>query len=316
MPRMVLCACGHVLKLDEAQSSQAGPCPRCGRKVEPPRSSTSAGAVRPVTTAPSRPQAPPLQPVRPVVPASQPHAPQAPAMSRPYSAATRPLATPFATSSLPTTAPPRPPAQGFLKGGPWPLVGSVCGGTLLGGLLIFLLIRPGKTPANDVSLKPAAQPIPDGPRSTREIVSKNEASVAKVQGKFGSGTGFLVAPGIIATNEHVINGELVANLTARFPSAAGRDQGPFAVRLLYVDPPRDLALLKVESTLAPIEVARRYKFQRGEDITIIGNPGGLGGAVALENAITRGVLSTEAEFRGQRWYQLGASVNPGNSGGR
>lgn len=155
--------------------------------------------------------------------------------------------------------------------------------------------------------------VPEPPRSTREIVAKNEASVAKIEGMFGAGTGFVVAPGIIATNEHVIHGELVSNVTARFPSAASR--GQFPIKLLYVNPPRDLALLKIECPLPPIEVARPYIFQRGEDITIIGNPGGLGGSVSLENAITRGVLSTEATFNNQRWYQLGASVNPGNSGG-
>jgi len=35
----------------------------------------------------------------------------------------------------------------------------------------------------------------------------------------------------------------------------------------------------------------------------------------LENAISWGVMSTRAELEGQRFYQLGIAVNPGNSGG-
>ncbi len=318
MPRMILCACGHVLKRDEAHASLTSSCPRCGRTVEPQR--PAAGATRPAAAATPRPQAPPLQPTRPLVPRPQAAVERTPANARPFPAAARSAATPFAAAVPPSTATPsHPAAPGPSRRIPWTLLGAVGGGTVLGGLLIIIVTRPGTPSAAEVNVKPppvaAVQPVSDGPRSTREIVSKNEASVAKVQGKFGSGTGFLVAPGIVATNEHVLSGELVANVTARFSSAAGRDQGPFAVRLLYVNPARDLALMKVESDLPPIEVARPYAFQRGEDITIIGNPGGLGGAVSLENAITRGVLSTEATFRGQRWYQLGASVNPGNSGG-
>ena len=318
MSRMVLCACGHVIKLGEEQLGRAVSCPRCGRMVE--HAKPGASPDRPAITAPARPRTPPFQPIRPVVLPSQPNAANAPGPPRPYPATTRPAATPFAAPAYaPTPSLTAVSSHPALRRIPWPLLGAVCGGSLLGGLIIFLVTRPGKPPAEDLSLKlpppPSVQPVSDGPRSTREIVSKNEASVAKVQGKFGSGTGFLAAPGIVATNEHVLNGELVANVTVRFPSAAGPDQGPFPVRLLYVNPARDLALMKIESRLPPIDVARPYTFQRGEDITIIGNPGGLGGAVSLENAITRGVLSTEATFRGQRWYQLGASVNPGNSGG-
>ena len=177
-----------------------------------------------------------------------------------------------------------------------------------------------KKPAAD-SAPPAKAPEPEnrgatsGPRSTREIVTQCERGVAKIEGKLGTGTGFVAAPGIIATNAHVIRQELVGNLKATFPSENKNAAGPFPVRLIYKDSERDLALLQVESAAAPLELARLSEFPKGEDIIIIGNPGGLGGMVNLENAVTRGVLSAEADFRGQRWYQLSMSVNPGNSGG-
>lgn len=62
-------------------------------------------------------------------------------------------------------------------------------------------------------------------------------------------------------------------------------------------------------------MAGAYVFRKGEDITIIGNPG-VGGDLVLENAVTRRILSTKAEIGGQKFYQMAASINPGNSGGR
>jgi hypothetical protein len=50
-------------------------------------------------------------------------------------------------------------------------------------------------------------------------------------------------------------------------------------------------------------------------VTIIGSPSTINGLLTLGNAVSRGVLSTETEILGQKYYQLGASVNPGNSGG-
>jgi S1-C subfamily serine protease len=63
-----------------------------------------------------------------------------------------------------------------------------------------------------------------------------------------------------------------------------------------------------------LRLEKSYSFRRGDDVTIIGNPG-LGDSVTLQNAITKGVMSTETTIEGRRFYQLGASVNPGNSGG-
>jgi hypothetical protein len=146
-------------------------------------------------------------------------------------------------------------------------------------------------------------------------VSRSVASVAQIKGQVGSGTGFLAAPGVIATNAHILKDELIARLAALFPATEGSEKGPYPVQLMYIDRSRDIALLRVECRLPPLPLAQDYQFQRGEDLTIIGNPSGMGGTVTLENAVNRGVLSTEVELFGQRWFQLAASLNPGNSGG-
>ena len=62
------------------------------------------------------------------------------------------------------------------------------------------------------------------------------------------------------------------------------------------------------------DVARSYSFVKGEDITVIGNPG-LGDEVVLENAISRGVMSSKTVIDGMNFLQINMSINPGNSGG-
>ncbi len=61
-------------------------------------------------------------------------------------------------------------------------------------------------------------------------------------------------------------------------------------------------------------MARSYRFVKGEDITVIGNPG-LGDEIVLENAISRGVMSSRTVLDGQDYLQLSIAINPGNSGG-
>ncbi len=161
----------------------------------------------------------------------------------------------------------------------------------------------------------AADPAIGGARlTTAQIVERWEPSVALIKGKTSSGTGFVVRQGVVATNAHVIEGEFVSNLEVRFPSAPPDKQGPLPAELLYEDPKRDLAFLAVSSHLPAVEIAPTYKFVKGEDITVIGNPG-LGDEIVLENAISRGVLSSKTVIDGQNFVQLSASVNPGNSGG-
>jgi S1-C subfamily serine protease len=159
-----------------------------------------------------------------------------------------------------------------------------------------------------------ARPANTGPLTTAQLVARWEPSVALVKGEASSGTGFLVKPGVVATNAHVIDGEFIANLEVRFPSALAGKQGPLAAELLYEDAKRDLAFLAVSTTLPATEVAPSYSFIKGDEVTVIGNPG-LGDDVVLENAISRGVMSSRAVIEGMNYLQLNMAINPGNSGG-
>jgi len=149
--------------------------------------------------------------------------------------------------------------------------------------------------------------------TVEEVASRTEASIAYIEGETGTGTGFLIHDGILATNRHVINGELVERLKIHFPSAPAGQQGPFTAELIYKDPNKDLAFLKVETSLPPLTLPAQHSFRRGQEVIVIGNPG-IGNQV-LKNAVNTGVLSTEVTVDGQAYYQLGLSINGGNSGG-
>ena len=170
-------------------------------------------------------------------------------------------------------------------------------------------------PAEPSAAQPGPVPGSSPDRLTSaQIVARSEPSVALVRGKRSSGTGFLVRPGILATNSHVIDGELITNLEILFPSAKEGQKGPFKPALISKDPKRDLAFLKVQTELPPLEIAGSYVYQKGDDVLVIGNPG-VGGKMVLENAVSRGVMSTKAVIGDQHFYQLGIAINPGNSGG-
>ena len=125
----------------------------------------------------------------------------------------------------------------------------------------------------------------------------------------------MVEPNLLVTNKHVVAHELIDSVRITFPSAKGEDHGPFKPSIVLEDQTRDLAVLRVETRLKPIALASNYHFRRGQEVTVIGNPGGIMDENLLENAVCRGVMSTETTFRGLSYYQLGISVNPGNSGG-
>ncbi len=147
------------------------------------------------------------------------------------------------------------------------------------------------------------------PLTTAEIVARCEKSVALVTGDHATGSAFLIASGLAVTNSHVLEGEFMESIKVYFPSAPHSSRGPYPARLLYDDKPRDLAFLKVPTDLPPLKIANSWHFRKGSEVTVIGNPRG------LQNAVSRGVVSTLTELNGQSFHQLGIPVNPGNSGG-
>lgn len=154
-------------------------------------------------------------------------------------------------------------------------------------------------------------------RNTEQIVDKCGPSVARISYKVGKkdagGTGFMIRPGLIATNAHVIESALPEELMVSYPSAKDIAKNNYPAKVVYFDRKRDLAFLAVEPKVPALRLADNFEFKSGKGITIIGCPGV--GNLTLRNAVTTGVLSTESEVEKMPYFQLDASVNPGNSGG-
>src|SRR5262249_32738427 len=158
-------------------------------------------------------------------------------------------------------------------------------------------------------------------KKSAEIFKLCGPSVALIRVKVGSheggGTGFMVRPGILATNAHVIDSALMDQTKVYFVSAKDAEERKkaYSAKILYFDPKRDLAFLSIDEKAAkPLRIAKTYEVETGQDITVIGCPGHATGE-QLPNTVTKGNMGTKTKVRSMPFYQMSIAVNPGNSGG-
>lgn len=121
-------------------------------------------------------------------------------------------------------------------------------------------------------------------------------------GHWNSGSGVVVAPGLVATNAHVLLGGGRCQV--------GKADQTWPAFLLKLDERRDLALLRVPGlNLPPARIAAADDLREGQRVVAIGFPGGAG-------AIRRqGSLTALWRYLGGRLLQTDAPVAPGSSGG-
>lgn len=218
-------------------------------------------------------------------------------------------------------------------------------GLLVGGLMVATLffyvagtVLPQELNENEQSL-PAPEPEEGRPNNSLEIpaevknyymavVSAAEEVTPSVVGisNFGmvtdfwgrsslqeraTGSGVIIDEhGYIVTNNHVIENarELVVTL-------GSGDELPASV--VGVDPPTDLAVIKVDKENLPAAIlADSDALRVGEPAIAIGNPLGLD----FQQSVTLGVVSAMERaitIQGQRFtfVQTDAAINEGNSGG-
>jgi S1-C subfamily serine protease len=230
---------------------------------------------------------------------------------------------------------------------PTPIVARIAATVLITGLLLAaVMLRPPAPPPRPPTpptttggpaatgpdgLAPGAQPsvraadyrgihqaLADAdatgkPLSTAEIAEQSKGSIALVKGRVSSGTGFVIAPGVLATNSHVIADEFVNQLEILFPSGEG-EHGPFQAELLYENPMRDLAFLKFKGDVPRLRIASAFRDRMGEDVTVIENPSD-GPDQVLENRIGRGAMIGKVTIDKQEFYPLAISLGAGNAGG-
>jgi serine protease Do len=140
------------------------------------------------------------------------------------------------------------------------------------------------------------------------------ATLARIHAAYAfvhGGSGVAVAPDLVLTNHHVIEGE--RDLEVRF-----MDGSSSPADLLGTDPVGDIALLRLRTATAPATVllAAAADLVPGIPVWALGNPFSLGDKDDRPT-LSRGVLSTGRLVRGDYTdaVQTDAPVNPGNSGG-
>lgn len=162
-------------------------------------------------------------------------------------------------------------------------------------------------PVAEPSLKP----------TTAEAATLGSPVVPSVYKVFGSacgsyqeGTGFVVAPGVIVTNAHVVAGESVPTVIV-----GGRSVDATPV---LVDPKLDIAVLKVPVALGPPLTLDTTLAPRGTQAAVVGFP--LNGPLHISaaaisaafDAIGRDIYGSALVTR--QVYELSAQIEPGNSG--
>ena len=144
------------------------------------------------------------------------------------------------------------------------------------------------------------------------------ASVVKITGLAAAcnrgqeGSGWVVSPGRVVTNAHVVAGMAAPRVRVQ---GTGRS---YDSRVVVFDPRRDLAVLDVRGLRAPA-LREGDQLGRGDGAVVAGFP--LDGPYRLDPARVRTVLSARgSDIYGapgtvREVYSLYARVEPGNSGG-
>ena len=118
------------------------------------------------------------------------------------------------------------------------------------------------------------------------------------------GSGFFVAPNIIATNYHVMEGATKASCYLNNSDTEYKIDGDVGI-----DKSVDLILLKVSTLNKPAIKLAVATASIGQKVYVIGSPRG------LPATISDGIISGMRDFEGNKLLQMTASISPGSSGG-
>ena len=165
-------------------------------------------------------------------------------------------------------------------------------------------IQPVAPPESGVAATAGVQ------QASRSVVRVTGVAVACQRGQEGSG--WVVAPGKVVTNAHVVAGMREAAVQV---AGVGRE---YAAQIVLFDPERDLAVLAVDGlTAAPLRLSGQLS--PNDESVVAGFP--LDGPYRLDPArVRRTLTATGSDIYGQpgvtrEIYSLYARVEPGNSGG-
>jgi S1-C subfamily serine protease len=172
---------------------------------------------------------------------------------------------------------------------------------------VFSTLTPPSTP--NVAPPTTAQ--------TRALANPAVFSTVKILGMACTneqeGSGFVVGPGLVATNAHVIAGESSGNTQVLVGGTA------YNATPVFFDPSFDLAVLRTNAPLGPVLTISSSLVPNGTPAALLGYPenGPLtvdpAGVTEEVTAIGKDIYNSGSVSRGV--YALAATVLPGNSGG-
>jgi len=140
-----------------------------------------------------------------------------------------------------------------------------------------------------------------GPRAPREAIQRS------------LGSGFLIGPEEIVTNNHVVAGADQIRV-----AVFGDDRKTYPAEIVGRDPLTDSALIRLKNgpeKLPAATLGDSEALQPGDWVMAIGNPFQLGHTVTVGVISYKGRPFATTEGRFQNMLQTDASINPGNSGG-
>ena len=193
------------------------------------------------------------------------------------------------------------------------------GDLLKAGAALDRMAKSSSNATREKAIKIRANLPKQGPQAAVMVHKKTQSSVFQIQTDRGTGSGFIVKGGFLATNYHVIRG---ANSAWAIQHSTGKK---FSINLNPVnsDILRDIVLLNVNFN-GPAPKPLNFKpvnlVQVGETAYAFGNPHGLNGV------LTKGIITSKQKFNahplvgskgrlGDIILSTDAALNPGNSGG-
>jgi S1-C subfamily serine protease len=191
-------------------------------------------------------------------------------------------------------------------------------GPVLGRLRAFL-DTSGLPQVFEVFDAPAGGPVatPE-PAEVADIARRARASIVLIEGDACgmriTGTGFVVAPGYVVTNAHVVAGERKATQVSQDTSA-----GPLKATVVVFDPDLDVALLRVPGLTARTLPLAGAPPDPGAIGAALGHPDG-GDLEAIPAAVRDVFQASGYDIYGRdpvtrTVIELAAEVAPGDSGG-
>ena len=168
---------------------------------------------------------------------------------------------------------------------------------------------------------PVTAPLPRDAASASAIVGPQIVDIdAKLgfQSAIGAGTGIVIDPSVILTNNHVVAG--ATDLTAR--SIANGQVFPATV--IGYDRQHDIAVLQLAGGGLPVaNIGNSDTVHVGDPVVSLGNAGGAGGAPSVEDgrvgALNQTVSANDALTGSTETLtgliQVDANIRPGDSGG-